>query len=267
MCSSISNEEKPHVSYEELTPEQFELALDNSEIKKEESMDEGSEFGLPDMDDESSSDHYTKKRTTRSSKSSKKEHSAKKKLKKEAKKVTRRKKGEPKKLPDQNDKLSAALQKFLKNRDKCPLCFETLQENETMETHFYSHYNHSNLTPLIVNGKKTATCNICERDYKFFNMVPHHRKHLKIYPFKCEFDGCDKAFASTMNLSWHLDTHNGIKKYQCKTCGKTFGLSGSLRNHEETHIIENAQCKICNKTYKNHQMLKLHIKRHINSER
>ncbi|XP_077290758.1 uncharacterized protein LOC143914420 isoform X2 [Arctopsyche grandis] len=162
------------------------------------------------------------------------------------------------------DKVVAALQKLLKNRDKCPLCLHKITEDENMIDHFNSHYTGSDLTPLIVGGKKVKICNLCNRTFKYSVMIPHHRNHLKIFPFKCEMEDCGKSFVSSNYLTAHLDWHDGSKNYQCQTCGKTFLLRSSLTNHEETHVIEDARCEICNKTYKNNIMLKLHMRRHEN---
>lgn len=163
-----------------------------------------------------------------------------------------------------DDKYSAAFQKLLKNRDKCVLCLNKLNEGESMVDHCNSHYVSSELTPLIVDGKKTKVCSLCDKAFKYSSMVSHHRMHLKIFPYKCEIDDCDQAFITPQYLSAHIHKHTGLKKYQCKICGKTFGLRSSLTNHEETHIHENLQCKICNKFYKNKSMLKIHMKRHVN---
>ncbi|KFP38819.1 Protein snail Sna, partial [Chlamydotis macqueenii] len=39
-------------------------------------------------------------------------------------------------------------------------------------------------------------------------------------PFSCTH--CNRAFADRSNLRAHLQTHSDVKKYQCKTCSRTF---------------------------------------------
>lgn len=164
-----------------------------------------------------------------------------------------------------NDRVIAALQRVHKNRDTCPLCLEIVDKSQTMSEHFYSHYQDSNLTPLVVDCKKIKSCNLCNKDMvRHDTLVPHHRVHLKISPYKCEVEGCTEAFPSPKYLTLHMGKHQGLEKYQCKTCGKTFRLRSSLSNHEEIHILDESRCEVCNKICKNKSALKCHMKRHKN---
>lgn len=50
-------------------------------------------------------------------------------------------------------------------------------------------------------------------------------------PFSCPH--CSRAFADRSNLRAHLQTHSEIKKYQCRSCFKTFSRISLLTKHEE----------------------------------
>lgn len=51
-------------------------------------------------------------------------------------------------------------------------------------------------------------------------------------PFSCPH--CNRAFADRSNLRAHLQTHSDVKKYQCKSCSKTFSRMSLLHKHEES---------------------------------
>ena len=50
-------------------------------------------------------------------------------------------------------------------------------------------------------------------------------------PFACPH--CGRAFADRSNLRAHLQTHTDIKKYNCKSCSKTFSRMSLLLKHQE----------------------------------
>eukprot|EP00058_Branchiostoma_floridae_P024115 XP_002609605.1 hypothetical protein BRAFLDRAFT_125024 [Branchiostoma floridae] len=55
-------------------------------------------------------------------------------------------------------------------------------------------------------------------------------------PFKCTWDGCDKRFARSDELSRHRRTHTGEKKFECPMCNRRFMRSDHLTKHARRHM-------------------------------
>ncbi|KAG7509378.1 Krueppel-like factor 11 [Solea senegalensis] len=54
-------------------------------------------------------------------------------------------------------------------------------------------------------------------------------------PFSCHWDGCDKKFARSDELSRHRRTHTGEKKFVCGVCDRRFMRSDHLTKHARRH--------------------------------
>lgn len=55
-------------------------------------------------------------------------------------------------------------------------------------------------------------------------------------PFRCSWDGCDKKFARSDELSRHRRTHTGEKKFACPVCDRRFMRSDHLTKHARRHV-------------------------------
>ncbi|KAK8868949.1 C2H2 finger domain transcription factor crzA [Apiospora arundinis] len=55
------------------------------------------------------------------------------------------------------------------------------------------------------------------------------------YTFVCTFGTCTKKFTRQVNLNAHLDTHNGMRRFECTFCVKTFTRANDRRRHEKIH--------------------------------
>lgn len=65
----------------------------------------------------------------------------------------------------------------------------------------------------------------------FFLSVPAGEK-----PFSCNWEGCDKKFARSDELSRHRRTHTGEKKFVCPVCDRRFMRSDHLTKHARRHM-------------------------------
>lgn len=54
--------------------------------------------------------------------------------------------------------------------------------------------------------------------------------------YSCTFAGCDKKYTRKANLDAHLDTHNGTRRYACRTCVKAFTRPSDRQRHEKLHM-------------------------------
>lgn len=55
-------------------------------------------------------------------------------------------------------------------------------------------------------------------------------------PFSCHWEGCDKRFARSDELSRHRRTHTGEKKFVCTVCDRRFMRSDHLTKHARRHM-------------------------------
>lgn len=68
-------------------------------------------------------------------------------------------------------------------------------------------------------------------DNKLFLSCPAGEK-----PFSCNWEGCDKKFARSDELSRHRRTHTGEKKFACPVCERRFMRSDHLTKHTRRHM-------------------------------
>lgn len=60
------------------------------------------------------------------------------------------------------------------------------------------------------------------------------RRRKKPGKFKCSLPGCVSDFTTKHNLENHLNSHLGIRNYQCDACMRTFGVAHVLTRHRKT---------------------------------
>ena len=78
----------------------------------------------------------------------------------------------------------------------------------------------------------------CNKAYsKRMYLRAHQRVHSE-EPFKCTWEGCSRKFSNSNDLARHRRKHTGEKPYSCATCGRKFARSDHLSLHAMSHVAD-----------------------------
>lgn len=61
-------------------------------------------------------------------------------------------------------------------------------------------------------------------------------KHLSQKQFKCDHNGCSKAFYTNMELKSHKEASHADRIFKCSLCEKCYGKKSNLTKHEKKHF-------------------------------
>ncbi|KAH9510191.1 hypothetical protein Btru_043712 [Bulinus truncatus] len=105
----------------------------------------------------------------------------------------------------------------------CLTCGEKFPSKSEMRQHLKFMHHH-----------KTFGCRFCDMMFLSSSGLLSHTKakHKPDPKTLCQI--CGQAFHNRANLQGHMNMHLGVKPFQCKKCGKSYGHSKSLMNHEKS---------------------------------
>ncbi|XP_044040419.1 early growth response protein 1-like [Siniperca chuatsi] len=90
---------------------------------------------------------------------------------------------------------------------------------------------------------------------------------LKVKPFPCSVQGCERRFSRSDELNRHVRIHTGQKPFQCTICARCFSRSDHLTTHTRTHTGEKPfSCDVCGKRFARSDERKRHGRVHVKQQ-
>lgn len=141
------------------------------------------------------------------------------------------------------------------------------------------------------NYREKLICIRCESEFASGATLEKHQRSHERRIFRCQWDGCRRAFLKHQHLRTHQYVHTGLKPFVCEKsdCNRRFLLPSQLRHHQkvhrgypcridsceqtfnvwsdlrkhvgEAHRLEH-RCSVCSKTFKERRSLRKHEGRH-----
>ena len=132
-----------------------------------------------------------------------------------------------------------AIHEDSKERHDCNICWKKFDEENSVKSH-------------LEEDHQSCSCQNCYTSFGCKNSLGQ---------YECGF--CDENFDEKSNLKLHTETHEGVKKFGCKICGKIFSFSQYLKTHVQTvhEGIKKHKCKKCDKSFTQTSSLNLHIRK------
>jgi uncharacterized Zn-finger protein len=90
-------------------------------------------------------------------------------------------------------------------------------------------------------------------------------------PYVCKWDGCNKSFSRSDELSRHFRTHTGEKKFECQICSNRFMRSDHLSKHMKRHqnpsvvVQKKSNLKNCNDLLSKNSNLSVGTENHVSN--
>ncbi|KAH1003720.1 hypothetical protein HUJ04_003591 [Dendroctonus ponderosae] len=130
--------------------------------------------------------------------------------------------------------------------------------------------NTSDLLSILQGPSDTEmeSCNVTANDVEVLMAEMYDLLKVKIEKEEFICDLCNKGFAKSYQLSYHVKTRHQDAAFECSTCGKKFKTTRQLVAHTRCHATikkekELYQCEICKKVLGSKQGLVSHTKRHL----
>ncbi|KAL3267908.1 hypothetical protein HHI36_007046 [Cryptolaemus montrouzieri] len=147
----------------------------------------------------------------------------------------------------------------------CDICGKGYRAKPLLHQHMYKHKDIETQTVryqryYLKYGKVKVECQICKKiitkSALYNHMKVQHGDGLK--KFLCNL--CGKTYATKMSLDVHMNVHTKKISYDCKICSKSFTHQNYLKTHLMLHSGERPHCcDLCGKTF----VQKTHLDRHM----
>ncbi|XP_044753880.1 zinc finger protein OZF-like isoform X2 [Coccinella septempunctata] len=146
----------------------------------------------------------------------------------------------------------------------CELCGKGYRAKPLLHQHMYKHKDADTQTIkyqkyYLKYGKVKVECKVCQKivtkSALYNHMKVQHGDGLK--KFLCNL--CGKTYATKMSLDVHMNIHTKKISYNCNICSKSFTHQNYLKTHLMLHSGERPHCcDLCGKTF----VQRTHLDRH-----
>ncbi|EZA50542.1 hypothetical protein X777_10735 [Ooceraea biroi] len=133
------------------------------------------------------------------------------------------------------------------NRIMCELCRVHLLSEKALEEHRKKVHSQDYI------------CNVCQKTFKSRKALHNHMNVHAEAKYKCNI--CLNTYKSKHILSEHILKHEGIRKYNCSVCDKTFAQMSHLAAHKKVHGSPGYKCEGCKREFNRRDNMKIHMKR------
>lgn len=152
----------------------------------------------------------------------------------------------------------------LLNRFLCHICGKQYNKTFIFEKHLQLHTNRKMKKDNVpkISG---FICKICSMVCRTKSKLKEHQNYcLGKLPYKCKYSSCNKNFATSTKLKYHIKLKHD-KKFSliCSICNIGFIKTSDYKSHMVSHSTEKKyQCMKCKKCYKTMSNLNFHMKFH-----
>jgi uncharacterized Zn-finger protein len=94
----------------------------------------------------------------------------------------------------------------------------------------------TNLAGRSLRKKVIYQCDRCQKHFTTRRALTYHlNSHFGLKPFMCS--ECGKGFSQKSHLNVHKKMHSGVKPHVCFRCGKRFAVASNMKKHLSLHEV------------------------------
>jgi uncharacterized Zn-finger protein len=95
----------------------------------------------------------------------------------------------------------------------------------------------TNLAGRNLRKKVIYQCDCCQKHFTTRRALTYHlNSHFGLKPFVCS--ECGKGFSQKSHLNVHKKWHTGVKPHICFRCGKRFAVASNMKKHLSLHEVK-----------------------------
>ena len=132
----------------------------------------------------------------------------------------------------------------------CDKCGKRFTRGSSLNTHIQ-----------VEHEKKEYECKTCKQTFKTSNKRNSHQiiEHSTDEKYNCKY--CGKRFGVISKLQRHVTNNHEAPQFKCQYCGKMFKRENILEAHERMHTGEKPfPCSICGSSFTSERGLTQHMK-------